>query len=284
MLSRKYDYAVDTSIFDKKNLEILEYIRERAYFLFNNYYPYDYFDNDYCIKVCKAFIHDFFNGKYDYNFEKFLDSSVPCDIYDDDLDCDGIVWGSYANKKVYDIELPEMISFSDCSVVIHEFIHNLFFSLSPKSCYRKDEEEIITILMEKIFAAYCYKKDFFKNNDIIDEKLEECLLINITQYENSFLECIDKDIDELLDSIFDIDNSMSHISHFIGEIYSERLFELYLENETKFTNQINGLFSGYKVDDLLTYYDVDLQDEKTINSVVKTIERIERRNFDEEDL
>jgi len=51
MLSRKYDYAVDTSIFDKKNLEILEYIRERAYFLFNNYYPYDYFDNDYCIKV-----------------------------------------------------------------------------------------------------------------------------------------------------------------------------------------------------------------------------------------
>lgn len=169
----------------------------------------------------------------------------------------------YGFAKIYDLDEPILLNiggmdtYASVSVTIHELTH-IIAALNNNNP-SKQYNEFLSIFSELL--AIDYFSQIKENEDIFTNHLFNKLINRMSKriYSNNlYLE--DNSLSWLLKMY------QSNYTYFIGLIYALRLFELYKnDKETILCDFNNILLSKYTVKELLDKYNINLNNEDTIN-------------------
>ena len=229
-------------------------------------------NSDYALRITKQFINDFLNNKYNLAYEAFLKKSLLTDLNDECFDdADGFVIPLPYKKRIIKVGLPEPTTFNNISVYPHEFGHYLNFKYAAKMHDDYLYREIPSILLQTMFVDYCHVNNYFKEcGDLFTHYHTECIARYLYLPEDSFLD-MDFSLDDESKETMDSDYFYEIALYYFGYIYTNRLYELYLEDRNKFKKKLTGLFFGDKLEHMLDYYNINMKDEKTVDTTLKLI-------------
>ena len=277
----KYIYPED--IFNKDVLNNLEHVRKESSTLDEEYYFNDLLFKDvlkeplFAKGVSLYFVNQLFNGKYTLQYRKFYDRSETLDEQTmNDLNIDGFVIGELHRKRVSQIALPEGNTFNELTVYLHEFSHYLNFKECPKMHYDNILTEVHSIFIQHLFKDFCERNDLFR----------ECGDLNYIYHYNCAMSYLYRPDINLKDFIpgkeelkIPYDVYMELIEMFLyyyGYIYSNRLYEFYLDDEKKFLKRYMGIYNGQSLDELLEYYGINMYEHKNIEPTLKLIKELKK--------
>jgi hypothetical protein len=64
--------------------------------------------------------------------------------------------------------------------------------------------------------------------------------------------------------------------YYYGYIYSNRLYEFYLDDEKKFLKRYMGIYNGQCLDELLEYYGINMYEHDNIEPTLKLIKELKK--------
>lgn len=245
-------FAMAENYYDEKTtIKKIDISREKA--VAEMYKFFDYISNK-SPEVRKALI------KY-YNTSYFNDK------------IEGFVFSK--NGKVSKVAAPVFNNLYSTSIGIHEYTHALNFDSISKLNNRYEYEEILPFLNQFLFLEFVDKK--YDSKEVIDSSkyfmLQKQLFLNIKNFMKIVKEMDINDNAKTKHALYN--KLMEHYKYIIGSLYSLLLYEYYKMDERLFMREYKKLYkSDKKIDDLLNYYSISLENKENILLVKNLVKEV----------
>lgn len=230
---------------------------------------------DQCINLVKETYHHFFNGKYDQAIESMISKikkvkhTEACIQYEMDY--------SDHIQKIHNIEVGSLESLYDVITLSHENMHGLLlcFNKIPK-CTMYCYNEVLSIFFEK-FAAYHLTPMQANIENLWQSFRKKSTKIAAESYKEETMFLKRKNLDEKtrLVTEYIVDSGYTYI---IGDIYSERLLELYKQDPKEISTRVSHIIDREEtLPKVLQDLDINITNQNTIKTYQKCLHQISKR-------
>ena len=183
-------------------------------------------------------------------------------------------------EEGYNIIIPSMNNLSVISCLSHEFLH-FHFQYNKTECKMFQYGEILSIFAEKLAAEMISKN----NDESMIKKIESIRLDTIkwhykdkvdetNKYKGQIKYLNDIYTKRMIEESLLYENDLS-LSYGLGYLYAEHLFQLFIDNPSSVSIQLQKVLYGEEsLENLLGYYNISTNNKETFEIAKKKIRKI----------